>query len=164
MLSRRRVLGTLSASLLARPRGILHASEPHIVADHVAALQRGLAELGYVSERQVLFVTRNAGTQMDRLPELAAELVRSRVDVLVTSTNPATFAARNATTVIPIVMTTGVDPVDAGLVTSLAQPGANVTGLTFDVDARQLAAKRLEILKEVIPVIVHPSTAPDFPA
>jgi hypothetical protein len=100
-------------------------------------LQRGLAELGYIAGRQVLFVTRNAGTQMSRLPELADELVRSRIDVLVTSTTPTTLAARNATTIIPIVMTVGVDPVDAGLVASLARPGANVTGVTFDVDAEQ---------------------------
>ena len=88
---------------------------------------------------------------MSRLPELATELVRSGVDVIVTSVNPATLAARKATATIPIVMTIGVEPVAAGLVASLARPGANVTGLTFDVDATQLAAKRLEILKELIP-------------
>ena len=101
--------------------------------------------------RNILFVNRNAGPQVSRLPELATELVRSGVDVIVTSVNPATLAARKATTTIPIVMTIGVEPVAAGLVASLARPGANVTGLTFDVDATQLAAKRLEILKELIP-------------
>jgi putative ABC transport system substrate-binding protein len=131
--------------------GTLHTSPSGDEADRVAALQRGLAELGYVAGRNVLFVNRNAGTQMSRLPDLATELVHSGVDVIVTSTNPATLAAKKATTTIPIIMTVGVDPVAAGLVTSLARPGANVTGLTFDVDAKQLAAKRLEILKELIP-------------
>jgi putative ABC transport system substrate-binding protein len=73
--------------------------------------------------------------------------------VIVTSTNPATLAAKKATTTIPIIMTVAVDPVGAGLVASLARPGANVTGLTFDVDAEQLAAKRLAILKELIPSV-----------
>jgi putative tryptophan/tyrosine transport system substrate-binding protein len=131
--------------------GTLHTAPSSDEADRVAALQRGLAELGYVSGRNVLFVNRNAGTQMSQLPDLAAELVGSGVDVIVTSTNPTTLAAKNATTSIPIVMTVGVEPVAAGLVASLARPGANVTGLTFDVDATQLAAKRLEILKELIP-------------
>lgn len=133
--------------------GTLHTAPSSDEADRVAALQRGLAELGYVAGRNVLFVNRNAGTQMSRLPDLATELVRSGVDVIVTSTNPTTLAAKKATTTIPIIMTVGVDPVAAGLVESLARPGANVTGLTFDVDATQLAAKRLEILKELIPSV-----------
>src|SRR5712692_8759872 len=113
----------------------------------------GLGRLGYLAGRNVLFVNRNAGPQMGRLPELATDLVRSGVDVIVTSTNPATLAAKKATTTIPIVMTVGVEPVAAGLVASLATPGANVTGLTFDVDATQLAAKRLEILKQLLPAV-----------
>jgi putative ABC transport system substrate-binding protein len=133
--------------------GTLHTSPSSDEADRVAALQRGLAELGYVGGRNVVFINRNGGTEMSRLPDLAAELVQSRVDVIVTSTNPATLAAKKATTTVPIVMTVGVDPVAAGLVASLARPGANVTGLTFDVDATQLAAKRLEILKELVPSV-----------
>ena len=133
--------------------GTLHTSSSSDEADRVAALQRGLAELGYVGGRNVLFVNRNAGPQMSHLPDLATELVHARVDVIVTSTNPATLAAKKATTTIPIIMTVGVDPVAAGLVASLARPGGNVTGLTFDVDAKQLAAKRLEILKELIPSV-----------
>ena len=166
MLSRRRFLGAVSASLLAAPLaaeaqpagkvwriGTLHTSSSSDEADRMAALQRGLAELGHVGGRNVVFVNRNAGTQMSRLPELATELVHSRVDVIVTSTNPATLAAKNATTIIPIVMAVGVDPIAAGLVASHARPGGNVTGLTFDVDAKQLAAKRLEILKQLIPSV-----------
>jgi len=154
-------LGLVGAPLAAEAQppgktwriGILHASSPTAVTEHVTVLGRSLAELGYVPERQIAFVVRNAGAETSRLPQLASELVRERVDVIVTSTNPATLAAKKATTVIPIVMTVGVDPVAAGLVNSLARPGANVTGLTFDVDARQLAAKRLEILKELIPAL-----------
>jgi ABC-type uncharacterized transport system substrate-binding protein len=131
--------------------GTLHTSSASDEADRVAALERGLAELGYVGGRSILLVNRNGGPDMRRLPELATELVRAGVDVIVTSVNPATLAAKEATTTIPIVMTVAVEPIAAGLVTSLAKPGTNVTGLTFDVDATQLAAKRLEILKELIP-------------
>jgi len=133
--------------------GILHTSSSSNEADRVAALRRGLAELGYADGRNIVLVSRNAGAHTSRLPDLAAELVQSRVDVIVTSTNPATPAAKKATTTIPIIMTVGVDPVAAGLVASLARPGGNVTGLTFDVDATQLAGKRLEILKELIPSV-----------
>ena len=166
MIARRTFLAGTGAVLLAAPPvakaqqaakvwriGTLHTSPSSDEADRVAALQRGLAELGYAGGRNVLFVNRNAGTQMSRLPDLATELVHSGVDVIVTSTNPATLAAKKATTTIPIVMTVGVDPVGAGLVASLARPGTNVTGLTFDVDAEQIAAKRLAILKELIPSV-----------
>jgi putative ABC transport system substrate-binding protein len=155
------VLALLAAPLAAEAQqsgriwriGILQTSAPRDEAARVAALEQGLAELGYVGGRNILLVNRNAGQQVSRLPELAIELVHSRVDVIVTSVNPATLAAKKATTTIPIVMAVGVEPVAAGLVASLAKPGANVTGLTFDVDATQLAAKRLEILKELIPSV-----------
>ncbi len=146
--------------------GILQTSAPKDEAGRVAALEQGLAELGYFGGRNIVLVNRNAGQQVGRLPEFAAELVRARVDVIVTSTNPATRAAKTATATIPIVMTVGVEPVAAGLVASLAKPGTNVTGLTFDVDATQLAAKRLEILKELLPpvsrvaVLWNPGYAP----
>jgi putative ABC transport system substrate-binding protein len=146
--------------------GILQTSAPKDEAGRVAALEQGLAELGYFGGRNIVLVNRNAGQQVGRLPEFAAELVRARVDVIVTSTNPATLAAKTATATIPIVMTVGVEPVAAGLVASLAKPGTNVTGLTFDVDATQLAAKRLEILKELLPsvsrvaVLWNPGYAP----
>ena len=149
------VLAMVAAPLAAEagPKriGTLHTSSAKDEADRVAALTRGLAELGYVVGRDVVFVNRNAGQHVSRLPELATELVRAGVDVIVASVNPATLAAKKATTTIPIVMTVGVEPIAAGLVTSLAKPGANVTGLTFDVDATQLAAKRLEILRELMP-------------
>jgi putative tryptophan/tyrosine transport system substrate-binding protein len=178
-MDRRRFLLTSLAGALAAPLaagaqqtakiwriGTLHTSSEKDEAERVAALERGLAELGYLAGRNVLFVNRNAGPQMGRLPDLAADLVRSGVDVIVTSVNPATLAAKTATTTIPIVMTVGVEPVAAGLVASLANPGANVTGLTFDVDAAQLAAKRLEILQQLLPsvsrvaVLWNPSYGP----
>jgi putative tryptophan/tyrosine transport system substrate-binding protein len=155
------VLGALAAPLAAEAQsagkvwriGILQTSAAKDEAARVAALEQGLAELGYFEGRNILFVNRNVGQQVSRLPELATELVRSGVHVIVTSTNPATLAAKQATTTIPIVMTVGVEPVAAGLIATLAKPGANVTGLTFDVDATPLAAKRLEILKELMPSV-----------
>jgi putative ABC transport system substrate-binding protein len=168
-------LGAVLAAPLAAPAqqagrvwriGILHTSASKDEAERMAALERGLAELGYLGGRDFVLVNRNAGQHVARLPEFATELIRAGVDVIVTSTNPATLAAKKATASIPIVMTVGVEPVAAGLVTSLAKPGANVTGLTFDVDATQLAAKRLEILKELMPsvsrvaVLWNPGYAP----
>jgi putative ABC transport system substrate-binding protein len=89
------------------------------------------------------------------LAERAAELVQAGLDVVVTATNPTTAAMMKATTTIPIVMTVGVEPVSAGLVASITKPGGNVTGLTFDVDPTQLAGKRLEILKELVPSLAR---------
>ena len=86
---------------------------------------------------------------MSRLPDLATELVHSGVDVIVTSTNPTTLAAKKATTTIPIIMTVGVDPVAAGLVASLARPGGRLTGVQGR--SGDLSAKRLELLKEMMP-------------
>jgi putative ABC transport system substrate-binding protein len=86
---------------------------------------------------------------MRRLPELATELVRAGVDVIVTSVNPATLAAKEATTTIPIVMTVAVEPIAAGLVTSLAKPGANVTGLTFDAECLCTKSSTCSRLKHV---------------
>jgi putative ABC transport system substrate-binding protein len=164
MMNRRSFLCGCIASVLAAPPaaqaqqagktyrvGLLQSNSPADAAARLMALERGLADLGYVVGRNVEFLNRNAGTELDRLPELAAELTRSRVDVIVTSTNPTTLAVMKATTVIPIVMTIAVEPVAAGLVKSIANPGGNVTGLTFDVDAAQHSAKRLELLKELLP-------------
>jgi putative tryptophan/tyrosine transport system substrate-binding protein len=83
---------------------------------------------------------------MERLPALAADLVRFGVDIIVTGFNPSTVAAMNATTTIPIVMTTGLDPVSAGLVASLARPGGNITGLAVDAGG-EILGKRFELLK-----------------
>ena len=112
------------------------------------AFRQGLRELGYVEGKNVVIEWRYAEGQLERLPDLAAELVRLKVDVIVAGGLPAARAAKQVTTTIPIVMTGG-DPVRAGIIASLARPGGNVTGLsdsTVDV-----STKRLELLKEVIP-------------
>jgi putative ABC transport system substrate-binding protein len=110
---------------------------------------RELRALGYVKGRNVIFEYRTADDQLDRLPALADELVRLKVDVLVAATTPAAVAAKNATRTIPIVFHGGFDPVALGLVDSLARPGGNVTGFTAIAPA--LAGKRLELLKEIVP-------------
>jgi putative tryptophan/tyrosine transport system substrate-binding protein len=111
---------------------------------------REFGKLGYVEGKNVAFEFRNANTKYDRLPALAEELVRLKVDVIVTPGSNDTRAAKNATRTIPIVFTgAGSDPVTLGLVESLARPGGNVTG--FAQIAAQLAGKRLELLKETIP-------------
>ena len=115
---------------------------------HLASFQRGLRELGYVEGKNIVIDYRYAEGKTDRLPELVAELVRLKVDLIVTTTNRGAHAARQATKTIPIVLTTG-DPVGGGLAASLAKPGGNVTGLTvLPVD---LSGKRLALLKETFP-------------
>ena len=113
------------------------------------AFRERLRELGYVEGQTVAFETRWADGQIDRLPGLAAELVRLKVDVVVTAGSPAARAAKNTTTSVPIVMATGGDPVGLGLVATLARPGGNVTGLT--TLSRELSGKRLEMLREALP-------------
>ena len=110
---------------------------------------RLLRDLGYVDGRNIAFEYRYAGNRLDRLPGLAQELVRLKVDVLVTPGTPGALALKNATKTIPIVFTDVIDPVAAGLVDSLARPGHNLTGFS-SIDAI-LAGKRLELLKETIP-------------
>ena len=116
---------------------------------HLAALTRGLHELGYVEGRNILVELRSAEGNSERLPELAGALVRLRVDVLVAPDPPSTFAAKAATRTIPIVMRSSNDPVEMGLVSSLARPGGNITGV-YSLYA-ELTPKRLELLKEAIP-------------
>ena len=118
----------------------------------IRAFEEGLRSLGYRIGENVVIEYRFAHGEMERLPALAAELVRLGVDVIVTGGNPIVVAAMNATTTIPIVMTGGVDPVGAGLVASLARPGGNVTGFTQDT-GDELNGKRLELLKEILPNI-----------
>jgi ABC-type uncharacterized transport system substrate-binding protein len=117
------------------------------------AFRERLRELGYVEGQTVAFELRWADGQLDRLPTLSAELVRLKVDVIVTAGSPAARAAKNATTSIPIVMATGGDPVGLGLVATLARPGGNVTGLT--TLSRELSGKRLEMLREAFPRVAR---------
>ena len=130
--------------------GFLLGATGESVASLFHALQDGLRELGYIEGRNVVFVQRYADGRMERLPDLAAELVRLRVDVIVTGTNLHVAAVRHATETIPIVTVFTADPVGAGFVASLARPGGNVTGLAADASP-DLWGKYLSLLKEVVP-------------
>jgi putative tryptophan/tyrosine transport system substrate-binding protein len=118
--------------------------------DFIKAFEEGLRSLGYRVGENVAIEYRFANGDLERLPALAADLVRLGVDVIVTGSKPNTVAAMNATTTIPIVMTNGADPVSAGLVASLARPGGNVTGLALDTGG-EILGKWLELLKETLP-------------
>jgi putative tryptophan/tyrosine transport system substrate-binding protein len=115
------------------------------------AARQGLRELGYVESQNITLQVRWAEGQSERLPELVAELVRLKVDVLVVATTPGALAAKNATRAIPIVFVAVANPVGSGLVTSLARPGDNLTGL--GLLNPELSGKRLELLKESLPHI-----------
>jgi putative ABC transport system substrate-binding protein len=143
-------------------------SEETAVQYHVL-FRRGLAEVGFVPGRNVVIEHRWANGQYDRLPAMAAELVRRPVDVIFAQAPPAALAARNATTTIPIVFTVGIDPVAAGLVASYGRPGGNATGATLI--SGPLGQKRLELLRELAPkaavvaMLVNPygpDTAPEI--
>src|SRR5262249_41816124 len=115
--------------------------------------RQGLRELGYVEGQNLIIEFRSAEGQMERLPDLATELIRLPVDVIVTATSPTIRAAQQATRTIPIVMGNSQDPVSEGFVASLARSGGNITGLTlFSPD---LAAKRLQLLKDVVPTLAR---------
>jgi putative ABC transport system substrate-binding protein len=126
--------------------GILRPTSP---PDPLIPFLQGLRDLGYVEGKNIHIEYRYAEGKLDRLPELAAELVGLKVDVIVVAANPSVEAAKKATRTIPIVMALGTEPVESGLIASLARPGGNVTGLaTLNPE---LAGKRLEILKEAVP-------------
>ena len=113
------------------------------------AFRQGLRELGYVEGKNIVIEWRYAEGKFDRLPELAAELVRLKVDVIVTGGPNTTRPAKEATVTIPIVMAFDGDPVGNGFVTSLAHPGGNITGLS--TLAPEISGKQLELLKEIVP-------------
>ena len=129
--------------------GRLDAASFSANASRKEAFRQGLRELSYVEGTNIVIEWRSADGKSDRLPALAAELVRLKVDVIVTGGGPATRAAKAATSTIPIVMTNDSDPVAEGIVASLARPGGNITGLS--TLAPELSGKRLEILREVVP-------------
>ena len=114
------------------------------------AFVQDLRKLGYIEGKNLVIERRSAEGRYERLPDLAAELVRLKVDVIVVPTSTGTRAVKQATTTIPIVMAPGGDPLGHGLVTNLARPGGNLTGLSFVVDY-SIEGKRLELLKEVLP-------------
>jgi putative ABC transport system substrate-binding protein len=133
--------------------GFLHSGSPESFAIPVAAFRNGLSESGYAEGHNVVIEFRWTAGQDARLPELATDLVRRRVAVIVAPTTPAAIAAKAATTTVPIVFTMGGDPVALGLVASLARPGGNVTGISFQT--AELAAKRLGLLHDLMPGIAR---------
>jgi putative tryptophan/tyrosine transport system substrate-binding protein len=129
--------------------GLLHPATPAGYAHIVAALRQGLSDTGYVEGRNLAIEYRWGEDHFDRLPELAADLVRRRVAVIIAGSISGANAAHAATTTIPIVFSGGTDPVKAGLVASFNRPGGNVTGLLQFNDA--LLTKRLEMMRELVP-------------
>ena len=153
------ILYALSFSVHAQqtgkiPRiGYLDGSTASGSAVLLEAFRQELSKLGWIEGKNIIIEYRFAEQRQERLPELAAELVRLKFDLIVTAGAPPALAAKKATTTIPIVMATTGDPVGAGLVASLARPGANVTGLSaLSVD---LGTKRLEILRDAVPKLVR---------
>jgi putative ABC transport system substrate-binding protein len=177
MKTRRQWLIALGASAVAAPWpslaqqrpvnihriGFLGATSIAAYKSRVDAVRAGLRDLGYVEGKNLVMEFRWADGMYDRLPNLAAELVRLKVDVIVTGGTPGTRAAKQATTTTPIVMAVSGDAVATGLIASLARPGGNITGTTYLEP--ELAAKRLELLKEAVPraTRVGVLTNPDNP-
>jgi putative ABC transport system substrate-binding protein len=143
--------------------GFLGPTSPDVFADRLRGLHRGLKETGYVEGENLVIAYRWAEGQFDRLPALAAELVRRQVAVIATGATSAAFAAKAATTTIPALFVIPEDPVGLGLVASLARPGGNMTGV--NLLSAEVVAKRLELLRELIPgaarvaVLINPADA-----
>ena len=163
MSSRRAFIRTIAGGLLG-VRAIAGAQQPgkvyrlgylsqptrESVAQVLEAFLNKLRELGWVDGRNLIIEYRWAEGDAERLPRLAADLVRAKVDVIVAPAGAATIAAKKATSTIPIVMIFAIDPVELGLVTNLRKPGGNVTGTTFAV-SREIYGKQLQLLKEAVP-------------
>src|SRR5215475_6041631 len=161
MMDRRAFITIVGGSILAAPLvadgqakktpriGFLATGSAEYVKSRVTAFEKALHKLGYVDGTSITIEYRYADGRFEQLPSLATELVRLRVDILVVMGAPAAHAAKNATSVIPIVIGNAADPVGTGLVASLARPGGNITGLSdFNLG---VVTKRLELLKQVVP-------------
>ena len=133
--------------------GFLDSRSADVMTDRLRAFRQGLKDTGHVEGENVAIVYRFAENQIGRLPELAADLVRRQVAVIATGGAPAAFATKAATATIPTIFLVGDDPVRLGLVTSLARPGGNLTGV--NPLTVELAAKRLELLRELVPAAVR---------
>ena len=133
--------------------GFLDSRLPDALTDRLRGFREGLKDTGYVEGENVAIIYRLAENQDDRLPELAADLVRRRVAVTATAGTPSTFAAQAATKTIPVVFLVGDDPVRLGLATSLSRPGGNMTGINVFIS--EVTAKRLELLRELVPKLVR---------
>ena len=133
--------------------GILDGSTASGSAVLVEAFRQEMSKLGWIEGKNITFEYRFAEQKPERLPELAADLVRLKVDLIVVASRPPALAAKNTTATIPIVMTNVGDPVGAGLIASLARPGGNVTG--FSSLSPELITKRLEILKDAVPKLAR---------
>jgi putative tryptophan/tyrosine transport system substrate-binding protein len=154
---RRDVLGLIGlAPLVARAQakkvyrvGVLETTSLNLNAENFERFRKGMAERGYVEGPSLVILYRSAEGRTERYPELAAELVKANVDLILTRGTPATLAAQKASSTIPIVMAAVGDPVESGVAASLAKPGGNVTGLTSTT--AELVPKRLELLKALAP-------------
>src|SRR5262245_50719011 len=141
------------AQLPKSPKSGWLAVQPASAAVMIESFHREFRKLGYTDGRNVVFEYRHAEGKLDRLPALAEELVRLKVDVLIAPNTPAALALKNATNTIPIIFIDVSDPIGAGLIDSLARPGGNVTG--FTTISSVLAGKRLELLKETVPKLAR---------
>jgi putative tryptophan/tyrosine transport system substrate-binding protein len=129
--------------------GVLHPGAPATSSHFATAFSQGLREHGYLEGQNIVVERRFAEAKAERIPDIAGELVRLKVDVIVTSTDQGIAAVKQETQTIPIVMANSTDPIGTGFVASLARPGGNVTGLSSV--SPELSAKRLELLKEAVP-------------
>jgi putative ABC transport system substrate-binding protein len=171
VLSIRFVMVLLAVAVMAEaqqpkkvPRvGYLATNSLSVISARVEAFRQGLRDLGYVEGKNIVIEWRSAEGKQDRVPALAAELVRLKVDVIVTAGPSVIRTAQEATNAIPVVMAFDADPVGSGFVASLARPGGNITGLS--TLAPEIGGKQLELLKEIVPklsrvAVLGSSTAP----